>query len=157
MFKDWGAEQYYEDFAVGDRFRTEPVSFSQEDIIGFAQRYDPQRFHIDPEAAKDTMFGGLIASGWQVVCETFKGAIDAGFLRHGGMSSPGIDRLRWLKPVRPDDKVHLVYEVTEARPSRTRNDRGYVTLDVAAINQRDETVMTYSVVEIVLKRSVEPG
>ena len=100
------------------------------------------------------MFGGLIASGWQVICETFKAAIDAGFLRHGGMSSPGIDELRWIKPVRPGDEIHLVYDVTEARPSRTRDDRGYVTLSVAAVNQRNETVMTYSVVEIVLKRNI---
>lgn len=157
MFKDWGAEQYYEDFSVGDRFRTDPVGFSEDSIIAFAQRYDPQRFHVDPVAAEATMFGGLIASGWQVICETFKVAIDAGFLRNGGMSSPGIDELRWLKPVRPGDQVHLIYEVTEARPSRSRDDRGYVTLTVSAVNQREETIMTYSVVEIVLKRNIGSG
>jgi acyl dehydratase len=152
MFKDWGEEQYFEDFAVGDRFKTEPVAFPLENIIAFARRYDPQRFHVDPEEAAKTMFGGIIASGWHVICETFRAAIDAGFLRKGGMSSPGITELKWLKPVRPGDRIHLEFDVTHSRPSNTRDDRGYVTLDVAAINQDGVVVMSYTVAEVVLKR-----
>lgn len=153
MFKAWGEEQYFEDFEVGDRFKTEPVSFSQEEIIAFARRYDPQRIHIDPLEAGKTMFGGIIASGWHVICETFRKAIDEGFLRKGGISSPGLDELRWIKPVRPGDSIHLEFEVTHARASRSRDDRGYVTLTVTAINQKSETVMRFSVVEVVLTRT----
>lgn len=152
MFKDWGEEQYYEDFEVGDRFRIEPVSFSEEEIIAFASLWDPQRFHVDPVEAEKTMFGGIIASGWHVICKTFRQAVDAGFLHKGGISSPGIDELRWIKPVRPGDSVHLEFEVTHARLSRTRDDRGYVTLTVTAINQKPETVMQFSVAEVILTR-----
>ncbi len=152
MFKDWGEEQYYEDFEDGDRFKTDPVSFSEEEIITFARQYDPQRFHVDPLEAEKTMFGGIIASGWHVICATFKKAVDEGFLRNGGISSPGLDKLRWIKPVRPGDFIHLEFEVTHARLSRTRDDRGYVTLTVTAINQKSETVMQFSVVEVVLTR-----
>lgn len=152
MFKDWGEEQYYEDFEVGDRFKTNPVSFSQEEIIAFARRYDPQPFHVDPVAAEKTMFGGIIASGWHVICATFKQAVDEGFLRKGGISSPGLDELRWILPVRPGDSIHLELEVTHARCSRTRDDRGYVTITVKAINQKSETVTRFSVVEVVLTR-----
>jgi len=153
MSKPFGEEQYYEDFAVGDVFRVGPVIIEEPEIVAFARRFDPQPFHTDPIAASETIFGGLIASGWHTISATFSALIDAGFLRGGGMGSPGIDELRWLKPVRPGDRLDVALTVTAARPSSTRNDRGYVDFDFAATNQAGATVLTYHVVEVVKRRS----
>ena len=151
-FKPFGETQFYEDFAVGDRFRTDPVSFAEPMIMAFAKEYDPQGFHTDRDYAAKTIYGGIIASGWQVAALTFRTLIDAGFLRGGGMGSPGLDEMRWHKPVRPGDQVHLELTVTESRTSNTRTDRGYVNFDVAALNQKGETVMSYKVMEILRRR-----
>ena len=151
-FKPFGETQFFEDFAVGDRFRTEPVHFEEPMIVAFAKEYDPQGFHTDPDYAAKTIYGGIIASGWQVAALTFRTLIDAGFLRGGGMGSPGLDEMRWYKPVRPGDDIHLELTVTSVRPSNTRGDRGYVNLDVAALNQKGETVMSYKVMEILRRR-----
>ncbi len=142
-------DQYYEDFEIGDVYVGMPVMFDQANIIAFAERYDPQPFHIDPLAAEKSMYGGLIASGWQVVCETFRALLDAGFLRGSGMGAPGIDELRWLKQVRPGDTVTIQATVQGKRESRSRNDRGYVDLTMAVANQKGELVMSYRVTEIV--------
>lgn len=156
MLKEFGQEQYFEDFAVGDEYRAGPVFFSEEAIIAFARQFDPQVFHVDAQAAARTIYGGLIASGWHVLSATFRALIDAGFLRGGGMGSPGIDEVRWMKPVRPGDEVSVRLEVTETRPSGSRDDRGYVDLVLSAANQRGETVMSYRVREI-LKRRTKKG
>jgi acyl dehydratase len=155
MRKDFGREQYFEDFAVGDEFRTEPVPFEEDDIVAFARQFDPQVFHIDPAAARETIYGGLIASGWHVLSATFRALIDAGFLRSGGMGSPGLDEVRWIKPVRPGDRIEVRLEVLGTRPSGSRADRGYVDLAVSGVNQKDETVMSYRVREILRRRSAQ--
>lgn len=152
MEKSFGDDQYFEDFAVGDVFRAGPVVLIEDDIVAFATRYDPQPFHIDRAAAAETIYGGIIASGWQTICATFRALIDAGFLRGGGMGSPGLDKLRWIKPVRAGEALEVTLTVTSIRPSSTRDDRGYVELDFAAINPAGETVMTYHVVEVVRRR-----
>ncbi len=152
MEKGFGEEQYFEDFAVGDVFRAGPVALAEDDIVAFAKQYDPQPFHIDPAAAAETIYGGIIASGWHTVCATFRALIDAGFLRGGGMGSPGLTELRWIKPVRAGEGLEVTLTVVSGRPSRTRDDRGYVELDFAAINPAGETVMTYRVTEVVRRR-----
>lgn len=152
MEKGFGDDQYFEDFATGDVFRAGPVALAEDDIIAFAKRYDPQPFHIDPAAAAETIYGGIIASGWHTVSATFRALIDAGFLRGGGMGSPGLDKLRWLKPVRPGEGLDITLTVTSTRPSASRDDRGYVELDFAATNPAGETVMTYHVIEVVKRR-----
>ncbi|MGE5147805.1 MAG: MaoC family dehydratase [Candidatus Eiseniibacteriota bacterium] len=151
-FKPFGETQFFEDFAVGDRFRTAPVHFEEPMIVAFAKQYDPQGFHTDRDYAAKTIYGGIIASGWQVAALTFRTLIDAGFLRGGGMGSPGLDEMRWYKPVRPGDDIHLELTVASTRTSNTRADRGYVNLDVAALNQKGETVMSYKVMEILRRR-----
>ncbi len=153
MEKSFGDEQYFEDFAVGDVFRAGPVALAEDDIVAFARRYDPQPFHIDPEAAAETIYGGIIASGWHTICATFRVLVDAGFLRGGGMGSPGLDKLRWIKPVRAGEALDITLTVTSTRLSSSRDDRGYVELDFAAINPAGETVMTYHVAEVVRRRS----
>jgi acyl dehydratase len=151
-FKPFGETQFYEDFAVGDRFRTDAVSFAEPMIIAFAREYDPQGFHTDPAYAAKTIYGGIIASGWQVAALTFRKLIDAGFLRGGGMGSPGLDEVRWYKPVRPGDDIRLELTVTSTRLSNTRSDRGYVNLDIDAFNQKGERVMSYKVMEVLRRR-----
>ncbi len=152
MEKGFGDEQYFEDFAVGDVFRVGPVALAEADIIEFGRQFDPQPFHIDPAAAAETIYGGIIASGWHTISATFRALIDAGFLRGGGMGSPGLTDLRWIKPVRAGEGLEITLTVVSTRLSRTRGDRGYVEIDFAATNPAGETVMTYRVVEVVRRR-----
>lgn len=153
MDKDFKEGQHFEDFAVGDRFTAAPVRFEAAMIMDFARRYDPQRFHTDPEAARATPFGGLIASGWQVCALTFGALIEAGFLEGTGMASPGLDELRWHRPVRPGDTLRTSIQVLAVRPSASRADRGYVDFLVEAHNQDGERTLSYRVKEIVARRA----
>ncbi len=148
-------DRFYEDFAVGDTYRSDAVTMTESDIIDFALRYDPQPFHVDKPAAERSHFGGLIASGWHVSALSFRMFAQAGILKGGAMGSPGLDKLRWLKPVRPDDTIHAFARVTEKRESSSRADRGYVTLNFEVRNQDDETVMSYTVVEIIGRRPAD--
>lgn len=151
--KPFGAEQYFEDFALGDVFRAKPVTLTEGEIVEFARRYDPQPFHTDKAAAARSQFGGLIASGIQVMAVSFATFIEAGFVRGGGMGSPGLDEVRWWNPVRPGDTIVMQARVTEIKLSTTRADRGYVTLLFEVVNQKRERVMSYSCVEIVRRRT----
>lgn len=145
-------DQYYEDFEIGAVFRAAPFTLTEADIIEFANRYDPQEFHTDPEAARKSHFGGLIASGLQVMSLSFRSMIDAGFMAGGGMGSPGLDEVRWHRPARPGDMLCCQAEVLESRLSGTREDRGYVKLRFATFNQKNELVMSYYCLEILKRR-----
>ncbi len=142
---------YFEDYNVGDTFKSAGVTFTESNIIEFALTYDPQPIHIDVEAASQSQYKGLIASGFQTMALTFRMYIQAGLLEQG-MGSPGMDELRWLKPVRPGDTLHLETEVQKTRASKTRIDRGYVDIFCRYVNQRDETVMTVRVTQIIRRR-----
>ena len=144
--------QWFEDFEAGQRFVSQGVTFTEASIIGFATRYDPQRFHIDREAAARTHFGGLIASGFQTLGLAFRMFFQLGVLRESGIGAPGIEDLRWTAPVRPGDTVYTEAEVIEVKPSRSKPDRGVVRLLYTARNQRGETVMTLTVPQIVARR-----
>ena len=144
--------QWFEDFEVGQRFVSQGVTLTEASIIDFATRYDPQRFHIDREAAAQTHFGGIIASGFQTLGLSFRMFFELGVLRDSGMGAPGIEELRWTAPVRPGDTLHTEVEVIEVRPSRSKSDRGTVRLRYAALNHRGETVMTLIVPQIVSRR-----
>ncbi len=145
---------YFEDFRVGDKFKTHGVTFTESEIISFALQYDPQPFHIDVVAATKTQFGGLIASGFQTLALVFRMFIQDGYLEHG-MGSPGMDELRWLQPVRPGDTLHMEVEVLNTRASNSRLDRGYATLFCAMINQNTEKVMTVRVNQIIARKPKE--
>jgi acyl dehydratase len=150
--KSLDAARFFEDFAVGDSFRASPIAVREDTILAFARPYDPQPFHTDPEYAKGTIFGGLIASGWQALSETFAKAVEDGFLRGGGLASEGLDDLRWLKPVRPGDTVHLHLDVLETFVDGREADRGRIVFDVSALNQKNETVMSYTLRAVVRRR-----
>jgi acyl dehydratase len=144
---------YLDDFKPGDKFESpHGYTFTDADIITFAHRYDPQVFHLDVEAAKTSIFGGLIASGFQTLAATFRLVHAIGFLGHN-MGGPGMDELRWLKPVRPGDTLRAVAEIVEVTPSRSKPDRGALRYKVAAVNQNGETVMTALITSLILRRA----
>lgn len=147
-----GPGRYYEDFTVGDEVTTAGVTLTADAIIDFACRYDPQPFHVDSEAAAASHFGGLIASSWHTQLVAFRLVIDSGFLGNASMGSPGCDELRFHNPVRPGDTVRTRLRVLDKRPSRTRDDRGYVTVAFDIHNQKGESVITWRGIQIIGRR-----
>ena len=108
---------YFEDFSVGRVFDSGTRQLSEQDILGFAREYDPQYFHTDPEAAKQSIFGGLIASGWQTVGVCMRLMCDSYLLESSSMGSPGMDAVRWVKPVYPGDTLRIRMQMMEQRPA----------------------------------------
>ena len=133
---------FWEDLPVGTVLDLGTRDVSKEEILEFATKYDPQSFHIDEEAAKDSIYGGLIASGWHTCAMVIRLLCDSLLLRAASMGSPGIDELRWLKPVRPGDTLHATMEVIESRASRSKPDRGLIKSRWEVTNQTGEVVMT---------------
>jgi acyl dehydratase len=150
------AERHFEDYVPGLSETLGPVALTEAAIVEFAQRYDPQPIHIDPEGAAAGPFGGLIASGWHTVCVTMRLLVDGYLAGSASLASPGIDELRWLKPVRPGDSLHVRVIVVDANRSRSKPDRGLVRTSIEAINQRDEVVMSMTAMNLIRCRSAEP-
>jgi acyl dehydratase len=147
------AGRWFEDFQIGDVFETEGATLTDSMIMDFAQRFDPQPFHIDVVAAAAGPFQGLIASGFHTLSLTFRLLRDTGIITGTGLGGSGMDELRWLVPVRPGDTIRVRVEVVETKPSR-RGDRGTVRLAYATLNQRGETVMTCVMSHIVATRAI---
>jgi acyl dehydratase len=137
------SERYFDDFALGETFATRGVTLTESMIIDFALAYDPQPFHIDIEAAKESNYGGLIASGFHTLALGFRMVIETGVFRVASMGSPGFDELRWLKPVRPGDTLHTELEVLDKKPSSSKPDRGIMRAAYRIKNQRGEDVLTF--------------
>jgi len=133
---------YLEDFEPGQIFRTRGMSMDESEIMDFARKYDPQPIHTDREAAAEGPFEGLIASGWHTGSMVFRLWVDLGFMEKSSLGGPGIENLRWLVPVRPGDTLHTEVEIIEARPSKSKPDRGILRYITRGINQRGETVIT---------------
>ena len=134
--------KYWEDFQIGERAELGRHTFTEEEIVEFGRRYDPQPFHIDVESAKQSAFGGLIASGWQT-CAIGMRLMVEGYIRQTvSLGSPGIENIRWLKPVRPGDTIAYSRIVLESRASTTRKGVGLVKHRWEAVNQRGELVLT---------------
>jgi len=146
------ADRYFDDFKVGDKFATGTKTVTDDMIVGFAKVYDPQPFHIDPAAARQTHFGGLIASGFQTLAIGFRLIWDTGVLAAASMGSPGFDELRWLKPVRPGDTLRVEMEVVESRPSQSKPDRGIMRGAYRYLNQNGEAVLTYTAMHLLKRR-----
>lgn len=134
-------ERYFEDYPVGAVFELGTVALSEAEILDFARRYDPQLMHTDPAWAAEGPFGGLIASGWHTIAALMP-LIVANFLPASGLVSPGIDEVRWLLPVRPDEVLRARGTIVAARRSRSRPDRGLITSFVELLNPADEPVLT---------------
>ncbi len=133
---------YWEDFRPGDRIEMGRHTFGAEEIIAFARQFDPQPFHVDPEAAKKSFFGGLIASGWHTCSVGMRLTVDSHVNRTASLGSPGLDNIRWLKPVRAGDTISYSRVVLESRASESRPGVGLVKSRWEAVNQAGETVMT---------------
>ncbi len=145
---------YFDDFKIGDRFVSPGITVTEGQIIDFALQFDPQVFHLDAEAAKKTIYGGLIASGIHTIALTFRLFLMTGAIHPGNsLGSPGFDELRWNLPVRPGDTLRAVGEVLELRPSRSQSDRGIVRFRYSAFNQRDERVFSVIGNQIVRRRT----
>lgn len=146
------ADRYFDDFHTGERFTSRGVTLTESAILDFALQYDPQRFHIDVEAARESPYGGLIASGFQTLALGFRMFLQLGMLDHSSIGSPGMDEMRWVAPVRPGDTLRTEGEVLEMRPSSSKPDRGIIVMGMRIVNQRDETVMTMKTTLFVLRR-----
>ena len=136
-------ERYFEDYIVGEVTEFGDYAVTEEEIIAFARAYDPQPFHTDPEAGKASHFGGLIASGWMTGAIVMRLYCDHFIPPHSAMGSPGVDKLRWLRPVRPGDRLHARATILATVRSRSKPDRGVVTILQEAVNQDGVTVMSY--------------
>lgn len=144
--------RWFEDYVPGSVFDAGRVTVDREEMIAFARRYDPQAFHVDPQAALQSPFGGLIASGWQTGALMMR-RLASGFLSPASsLGSPGIDELRWLRPVRPGDVLTIVATVLDARRSQSKPDRGIVRTLVEVQNQDGETVMSLKAMNLIACR-----
>ena len=147
------SERYYEDYTLGEVVRAPALTLTEAAIIDWAVQYDPQPIHMDKPTAEKSIYGGLIASGWQVGSLSFRLLLQAGLLGPASLGSPGVDELRWLLPVRPGDTIHPEAEVVAMRVSASKPDRGLVTLAYRVKNQRGETVLTMRAVQLVGRRA----
>lgn len=143
---------HLEDYVEGSEATLGPVRVSREEIIDFATRYDPQPFHVDPVAAADSLYGGLIASGWHTCALTMRLLVDSYLSADSSLGSPGLDELRWLAPVRPGDELSAHVRVLEARPSASKPDRGIVRTRVEVVNQDAVIVLSMVAVNLVRRK-----
>ena len=134
------AVRYLEDFAVGLTFTSGVARIDAEEIRRFGAQFDPQPFHLDDEAARDTIFRGLAASGWHTAAVTMKLMVESDFKPAGGIIGAGFDELRWPLPVRPGDQLHVKGKVLEARPSRSNPRLGIIKVRTETVNQNGEAV-----------------
>jgi acyl dehydratase len=135
-------ERYFEDYQAGEVLEGGDHLVTREEIVAFASRYDPQPFHLDDAAARDSIYGGLIASGWMTCGVLMRMMVEHVMSPVSSMGSPGIDELRWLRPVRPGDRLRARVTVVETRRSNSRPDRGIIRLHQEALNHHDEVVLS---------------
>ena len=145
-------DRFFEDYEVGATYDLGTFTVTEDEIIAFATRYDPQVMHIDPEMAAAGPFGEVIASGWHTMSLTMRLIAD-NFLPHNGLASPGIDELRWPAPVRPGDLLSVRATIQQARRSRSKPDRGLLNSLVETVNQDGEVVLSLKPMNLVRCRT----
>lgn len=139
-------DKYLEDLSVGDVWTSDPFRITEDLIVDFAKEYDPQPFHIDREVGKNSKFGSLIASGWQLPALAMRSFVLDRPYGRTPVVGIGVDELRWLQPVRPDDVLTVHRKIIDIVPSRTRRDRGIVKTEVTVRNQADVQVMVFTII-----------
>jgi acyl dehydratase len=145
-------DRYFEDYTPGDVYEFGTITVTEPGIIEFARQFDPQYFHVHPEKAVESRFGGIIASGRHTAGLAMRLYVDH-FLSHvASLASPGVDDLRWPNPVRPGDTLRIRVAILEARLSRSKADRGVVRATIEAINQKDELVLSMVGISIIGRR-----
>ncbi|MEO8303808.1 MAG: MaoC family dehydratase [Betaproteobacteria bacterium] len=135
-------DRHFEDYVQGSSAMFGPIAMTEEAIVAFARQYDPQSIHIDPVGAAAGPFGGLISSGWHTVCVVMRELVQHYLAGPASLASPGVDELRWMKPVRPGDMLRVRVTVVSTQRSRSKPDRGMVRTSIETLNQRDEIVMS---------------
>jgi len=135
-------ERFFEDFSPGEVTEFGDYLITEEEILEYARRYDPQPFHVDREAAAESMFGGLIASGWMTGSIMMRLLVEHFISPISGMGSPGVDEVRWPKPVRAGDRLRVRITTIEAKRSQSKPDRGIIQVQQEMINQHGDTVMS---------------
>ena len=148
------ADRHFEDYAPGAVFEYGEIPVDEAEIVEFARRFDPQYIHIDREQAARGPFGGLIASGWHTAAMMMRLIVDNFLPKHASRGSPGIDELRWLKPVRPGDVLSIRLSILEATRSRSKPDRGVVRTLCEVLNQDRVVVMSLKAMNIIACRSI---
>ena len=132
---------YWEDFTPGRSFQHGPRRMLRDEMIAFAAEFDPQPMHLDEAAARDSMLGGLAASGWYVCCILMRMCVDAFVGNAASMGAPGVDEVKWLKPVRPDDELTLHAKVLESRSSKSRPEMGFVRFEFSLFDRQNRPAM----------------
>lgn len=145
---------FYEDISVGDVRHSDEYRISKDEIVEFGEKYDPQSFHTDEDAAEDSVFGGLVASGWQTaaICMRLHVESSEDTATQAGV---GVDNLRWHLPLRPNDSLRLRYEIIDKRLSESDPGRGFVTTRHEGLNQNDELVISYEATAMVRRQTDE--
>ena len=143
-------DRFFDDWSEGEVFETESHLMTEARIRSFAEEFDPQPFHVDPAAAADSIYGGLIASGWHTGSVMMR--LMTTLLGESSMGSPGADNFRWLAPVRPGDELRLRLTVLETKASESKPDRGVLRIRSEMLNQRDEIVMSMEPVLFLRRR-----
>ncbi len=145
-------QRYFEDYVKGAVHCFGRYEVVEAEVIDFARRYDPQDFHTDPEAAARTPFGGIIASGWHTCGMMMRMYADHYLTKVASLASPGLDKLRWIMPVRPGDVLSVRVTILDAVPSKSKPDRGVVTSFIETLNQNGEVVMSMTAVNMITRR-----
>lgn len=141
-------QRYFEDYIVGSSYEYGTAAVDEREVLAFAKQFDPQPMHVDPVVAAQGPFGGLIASGWHTSGLMMRLFVDHYLSSVASLGSPGVDELKWLKPVRPGDTLRIRVTVTDARRSRSKPDRGIVRTLIEVLNQRGETVSTINAMNL---------
>ena len=137
------AEHYLDDFAVGQTFGSGRLIVDEARIKTFAAEFDPQPFHLDAEAARRSLFGGLAASGWHTAALTMRLLVESEIKPVGGIIGAGFDEFRWPRPVRPGDELRVESEILEVRPSKSRPEQGMIKVRTTTLNQNSEPVQIF--------------
>jgi len=149
--------QYLEDFEPGQKFNSGRLRVDRERIKSFGAEFDPQPFHVDESAARDSLFKGLAASGWHTAAMTMRLLVEGELRPAGGIVGVGFDELRWPRPVRPGDELRVESEILEVRPSKSRPDQGLIKVKTTTLNQNGDTVQVFVGNLIVPRRSGPSG
>ena len=144
--------RYFEDYTPGHVYEFGTITVSEAEIIDFARKFDPQYFHIDPERAKASRFGGIVASGWHTISLAMRLYVDHYLSHVASLASPGCEDIQWRNPLRPGDTLRIRITILDSRLSRSKPDQGIVRDRVEAINQRDELVLSMIAVSFIGRR-----
>jgi len=147
--------RYFEDYVPGLAVDCGSVPISEAEIIAFAKEYDPQPFHVDPVGAADGPYGGLIASGWHTISVTMRQLVEHWVSPESSLGAAGVDEIRWPRPVRPGDTLHVRATVLESRRSKSKPDRGIIRSLAEVTNQNGETVLRLVAINFILARDPE--